>query len=228
MNDSNISDNNMTIYEQEMKMKDKLKEELIYINQNNLKRVVAQYEEYTDNLLDNHFNKRVQEIRQLEMKKNSIESKKIKEKSDREGQLMQATRLYVKEGIKFEFEKLFNESLRKLQDGIDDIFNMDGIDRNIKSIYNSIMNNEFSVEKINENHEKSMKKFEDLYKQYLIKNMKYKEELQIYNKRQEQIINENVDCKKDYNDINNYLNNFKVDNKEKDSLKKLDNLVEAF
>ena len=228
MNDSNISDNNMTIYEQEMKMKDKLKEELIYINQNNLKRVVAQYEEYTDNLLDNHFNKRVQEIRQLEMKKNSIESKKIKEKSDREGQLMQATRLYVKEGIKFEFEKLFNESLRKLQDGIDDIFNMDGIDRNIKSIYNSIMNNEFSVEKINENHEKSMKKFEDLYKQYLIKNMKYKEELQIYNKRQEQILNENVDCKKDYNDINNYLNNFKVDNKEKDSLKKLDNLVEAF
>ena len=228
MNDSNISDNNMTVYEQELKMKDKLKEELIYINQNNLKRVVAQYEEYTDNLLDNHFNKRVQEIRQLEMKKNSIESKKIKEKSDREGQLMQATRLYVKEGIKFEFEKLFNESLRKLQDGIDDIFNMDGIDRNIKSIYNSIMNNEFSVEKINENHEKSMKKFEDLYKQYLIKNMKYKEELQIYNKRQEQILNENVDCKKDYNDINNYLNNFKVDNKEKDSLKKLNNLVEAF
>ena len=228
MNDSNISDNNMTVYEQELKMKDKLKEELIYINQNNLKRVVAQYEEYTDNLLDNHFNKRVQEIRQLEMKKNSIESKKIKEKSGREGQLMQATRLYVKEGIKFEFEKLFNESLRKLQDGIDDIFNMDGIDRNIKSIYNSIMNNEFSVEKINENHEKSMKKFEDLYKQYLIKNMKYKEELQIYNKRQEQILNENVDCKKDYNDINNYLNNFKVDNKEKDSLKKLDNLVEAF
>ena len=228
MNESNISDNNMTIYEQELKMKDKLKEELIYINQNNLKRVVAQYEEYTDNLLDNHFNKRVQEIRQLEMKKNSIESKKIKEKSDREGQLMQATRLYVKEGIKFEFEKLFNESLRKLQDGIDDIFNMDGIDRNIKSIYNSIMNNEFSVEKINENHEKSMKKFEDLYKQYLIKNMKYKEELKIYNKRQEQILNENVDCKKDYNDINNYLNNFKVDNKEKDALKKLDNLVEAF
>ena len=228
MNESNISDNNMTIYEQELKMKDKLKEELIYINQNNLKRVVAQYEEYTDNLLDNHFNKRVQEIRQLEMKKNSIESKKIKEKSDREGQLMQATRLYVKEGIKFEFEKLFNDSLRKLQDGIDDIFNMDGIDRNIKSIYNSIMNNEFSVEKINENHEKSMKKFEDLYKQYLIKNMKYKEELQIYNKRQEQILNENVDCKKDYNDINNYLNNFKVDNKEKDALKKLDNLVEAF
>ena len=73
---SNISNNDMTIYEQELKLKDKLKEELIYINQNNLKRVVAQYEEYTDNLLDNHFNKRVQEIRQLEMKKNSIESKK--------------------------------------------------------------------------------------------------------------------------------------------------------
>ena len=228
MNESNISNNDMTIYEQELKLKDKLKEELIYINQNNLKRVVAQYEEYTDNLLDNHFNKRVQEIRQLEMKKNSIESKKIKEKSDHEGQLMQATRLYVKEGIKFEFEKLFNDSLRKLQDGIDDVFNMDGIDRNIKSIYNSIMNNEFSVEKINENHEKSIKKFEELYKQYLIKNMKYKEELQIYNKRQEQILNENIDCKKDYNDINNYLNNFKVDNKEKESLKKLDNLVEAF
>ena len=40
MNDSNISGNNITIYEKEQKMQDKLKEELIYITQNNLKTVV--------------------------------------------------------------------------------------------------------------------------------------------------------------------------------------------
>ena len=36
MNESNISNNNMTIYEKEQKIQDKLKEELIYITQNNL------------------------------------------------------------------------------------------------------------------------------------------------------------------------------------------------
>ena len=36
---------------------------------------------------------------------------------------------------------------------------------------------------------KQQKKFEEVYKQYLLTNMKYKEELEVYNKRQEQIIN---------------------------------------
>ena len=228
MNDSNISANNINIYDKEEKMKDKLKEELLYISQNNLKKTVAKYEEFSDKLFQNRFQKRAREIRELEAKKDEKQSKQIKEKSAHEAEMMKATEVFLKEGIKFEFDKIFNEDLKKLQDGIDDIFNMDGINRNIKSMYNSINNNDYSVEKIQENYSNAMNKFENVYKEYLLKKMKYEEELEVYNKRQEQILNENIDCKKEYNDINNYLNTFKIDNKENNPISKLDNLIESF
>jgi hypothetical protein len=228
MNDSNISANNINIYDKEEKMKDKLKEELLYISQNNLKKTVAKYEEFSDKLFQNRFQRRAREIRELEAKKDEKQSKQIKEKSAHEAEMMKATEVFLKEGIKFEFDKIFNEDLKKLQNGIDDIFNMDGINRNIKSMYNSINNNDYSVEKIQENYSNAMNKFENVYKEYLLKKMKYEEELEVYNKRQEQILNENIDCKKEYNDINNYLNTFKIDNKENNPITKLDNLIESF
>ena len=228
MNDSNISANNINIYDKEEKMKDKLKEELLYISQNNLKKTVAKYEEFSDKLFQNRFQKRAREIRELEAKKDEKQSKQIKEKSAHEAEMMKATEVFLKEGIKFEFDKIFNEDLKKLQNGIDDIFNMDGINRNIKSMYNSINNNDYSVEKIQENYSNAMNKFENVYKEYLLKKMKYEEEIEVYNKRQEQLINENIDCKKEYNDINNYLNTFKIDNKENNPITKLDNLIESF
>jgi len=228
MNDSNISANNINIYDKEEKMKDKLKEELLYISQNNLKKTVAKYEEFSDKLFQNRFQKRAREIRELEAKKDEKQSKQIKEKSAHEAEMMKATEVFLKEGIKFEFDKIFNEDLKKLQNGIDDIFNMDGINRNIKSMYNSINNNDYSVEKIQENYSNAMNKFENVYKEYLLKKLKYEEELEVYNKRQEQILNENIDCKKEYNDINNYLNSFKIDNKENNPISKLDNLIESF
>ena len=228
MNDSNISANNINIYDKEEKMKDKLKEELLYISQNNLKKTVAKYEEFSDKLFQNRFQKRAREIRELEAKKDEKQSKQIKEKSAHEAEMMKATEVFLKEGIKFEFDKIFNEDLKKLQNGIDDIFNMDGINRNIKSMYNSINNNDYSVEKIQENYSNAMNKFENVYKEYLLKKLKYEEELEVYNKRQEQILNENIDCKKEYNDINNYLNTFKIDNKENNPITKLDNLIESF
>ena len=228
MNDSNISANNINIYDKEEKMKDKLKEELLYISQNNLKKTVTKYEEFSDKLFQNRFQKRAREIRELEAKKDEKQSKQIKEKSAHEAEMMKATEVFLKEGIKFEFDKIFNEDLKKLQDGIDDIFNMDGINRNIKSMYNSINNNDYSVEKIQENYSNAMNKFENVYKEYLLKKMKYEEEIEVYNKRQEQILNENIDCKKEYNDINHYLNSFKIDNKENNPITKLDNLIESF
>ena len=228
MNDSNLSNNNMTIYEKEQKIQDKLKEELIYITQNNLKTVVNKYENFVDTLFQIRFKKRAEQIRELEKGKTAKESKRLKEKTKNEGLMMEGTDKYLKEMAKYEFDKMFNEDLKKLQDGIDNIFNMEGIDRNIKSIYNSIKSDEYSVDKIKEKCENSKKKFEEVYRQYLLTNMKYKEELEVYNKRQEQILKENIDCKKEYNDINNYLNNFKIDNKEKDARKKLDDLIESF
>ena len=228
MNDSNI-------YEKEQKIQDKLKEELIFITQNNLKKAEKKYEEFTEQLLRNHFLKKRDQMREYAAKisKNSkklqkeTESKKIKDNLKGEQDIIKASNIYLKDMIKFQFDAMFNEDLKKLQNGIDDIFNMDGINRNIKSIYNSINNDEYSVENINERYEKSVARFEEVYKQYLLKKMKYKEELEVYNKRQEQILNENIDCKKEYNDINNYLNSFKTDNKENEACNKLDELTDS-
>ena len=228
MNDSNI-------YEKEQKIQDKLKEELIFITQNNLKKAEKKYEEFTEQLLRNHFLKKRDQMREYAAKisKNSkklqkeTESKKIKDNLKGEQDIIKASNIYLKDMIKFQFDAMFNEDLKKLQNGIDDIFNMDGINRNINSIYNSINNDEYSVENINERYEKSVARFEEVYKQYLLKKMKYKEELEVYNKRQEQILNENIDCKKEYNDINNYLNSFKTDNKENEACNKLDELIDS-
>ena len=228
MNDSNI-------YEKEQKIQDKLKEELIFITQNNLKKAEKKYEEFTEQLLRNHFLKKRDQMREYAAKisKNSkklqkeTESKKIKDNLKGEQDIIKASNIYLKDMIKFQFDAMFNEDLKKLQNGIDDIFNMDGINRNINSIYNSINNDEYSVENINEKYEKSVARFEEVYKQYLLKKMKYKEELEVYNKRQEQILNENIDCKKEYNDINNYLNSFKTDNKENEACNKLDELIDS-
>jgi len=228
MNDSNI-------YEKEQKIQDKLKEELIFITQNNLKKSVEKYEELTEKLLYNHFQKKRDQMRELAAKisknskksKKENESKKIIENLESEGKNIQAFEVYLKEMIKFQFDAMFNEDLKKLQNGIDEIFNTEGINRNIKSIYNSITNNEYGVENINERYEKCLNKFEEVYQQYLLKKMKYKEELEVYNKRQEQILKENIDCKKEYNDINNYLNSFKADNKENEACNKLDDLLDS-
>ena len=169
MNDSNI-------YEKEQKIQDKLKEELIFITQNNLKKAEEKYEEFTEQLLRNRFYKKRDQMREYAAKisKNSkklekeTESKKIKENLKGEQDIIRASSKYLKDMIKFQFDAMFNEDLKKLQNGIDDIFNMDGINRNIKSIYNSINNNEYSVENINERYEKSVARFEEVYKQYLL------------------------------------------------------------
>ena len=232
MEDSNEID----IYEKEHKIRDQLKEELLFITQNNLKNTVETYEKFTDQILNHYFNKKLDQMREIaanipkKEKKSRVdnESKKIKENLTNETKSLQDSNNYMKEKIKEYFDQMFNENLKKLQNGIDELFDTDGINKNVKSVYQSLINEDFSVEKINENHAKIMKKFEDVYQQYLLKNLKYKEELAVYNKRQEQKLNENIDVKKEFNDINNYLNNFKFNNKkEKEMLKELDNLLDS-
>jgi hypothetical protein len=232
MEDSNEID----IYEKEHKIRDQLKEELLFITQNNLKNTVETYEKFTDQILNHYFNKKLDQMREIaanipkKEKKPRVdnESKKIKENLTNETKSLQDSNNYMKEKIKEYFDQMFNENLKKLQNGIDELFDTDGINKNVKSVYQSLINEDFSVEKINENHAKIMKKFEDVYQQYLLKNLKYKEELAVYNKRQEQKLNENIDVKKEFNDINNYLNNFKFNNKkEKEMLKELDNLLDS-
>ena len=232
MEDSNEID----IYEKEHKIRDQLKEELLFITQNNLKNTVETYEKFNDQILNHYFNKKLDQMREIaanipkKEKKPRVdnESKKIKENLTNETKSLQDSNNYMKEKIKEYFDQMFNENLKKLQNGIDELFDTDGINKNVKSVYQSLINEDFSVEKINENHAKIMKKFEDVYQQYLLKNLKYKEELAVYNKRQEQKLNENIDVKKEFNEINNYLNNFKFNNKkEKEMLKELDNLLDS-
>ena len=223
------------IYEKEHKIRDQLKEELVFIIQNNLKNTVEKYEQFTEMLLAYRFTKKREQMRELAAKipkkgekpRNDKESKKIKANLENEQINLQESSKYIKENIQNHFDKIFNEDLKKLQNGIDEIFNTDGINKNVKNIYHAIKNDDYSVEKINENHKKTMEKFEEVYQEYLLKNLKYKEELAVYNKRQEQIQKENIDIKKEYNDINNFLDNFQVDNKEKEKLRRLDELIDS-
>ena len=202
-----------TNYEKEQKIKDKLKEEMVYITQNNLKKSVEKYEEFVDKLFEKQFYKKRDQIRDLAAKKSkeSIESKKLIDKTKNEQQVMQESNKYMKDMIKIKFEKMFNEELKKFQEGIDEIFSTEGIDKNIKSIYKDLNSDEYDVEKIKEDKEKNIKKFEEVYQDYLLTKMQYQEELEIYNRRNEQKLKENIDYKKEYKDINNYLDNFKID-----------------
>ena len=202
-----------TNYEKEQKIKDKLKEEMVYITQNNLKKSVEKYEEFVDKLFEKQFYKKRDQIRDLAAKKSkeSIESKKLIDKTKNEQQVMQESNKYMKDMIKIKFEKMFNEELKKFQEGIDEIFSTEGIDKNIKSIYKDLNSDEYDVEKIKEDKEKNIKKFEEVYQDYLLTKMQYQEELEIYNRRNEQKLKENIDYKKEYKDINNYLDKFKID-----------------
>ena len=218
-----------TNYEKEQKIKDKLKEEMVYITQNNLKKSVEKYEEFVDKLFEKQFYKKRDQIRDLAAKKSkeSIESKKLIDKTKNEQQVMQESNKYMKDMIKFKFEKMFNEELKKFQEGIDEIFSTEGIDKNIKSIYKDINSDEYDVEKIKEDKEKNIKKFEEVYQDYLLTKMQYQEELEIYNRRNEQKLKENIDYKKEYKDINNYLDNFKIDDKEREQIRRLDDLIDS-
>ena len=218
-----------TNYEKEQKIKDKLKEEMVYITQNNLKKSVEKYEEFVDKLFEKQFYKKREQIRDLAAKKSkeSIESKKLIDKTKNEQQVMQESNKYMKDMIKIKFEKMFNEELKKFQEGIDEIFSTEGIDKNIKSIYKDLNSDEYDVEKIKEDKEKNIKKFEEVYQDYLLTKMQYQEELEIYNRRNEQKLKENIDYKKEYKDINNYLDNFKIDDKEREQIRRLDDLIDS-
>jgi hypothetical protein len=117
-------------------------------------------------LLAYRFTKKREQMRELAAKipkkgekpRNDKESKKIKANLENEQINLQESSKYIKENIQNHFDKIFNEDLKKLQNGIDEIFNTDGINKNVKSIYHAIKNDDYSVEKINENHKKTMEK----------------------------------------------------------------------
>ena len=88
-------------------------------------------------------------------------------------------------------------------------------------------NKEFKREKIDSLLRESIQNFDKTYQIYLLKKMSYKEEFEIYKSRQSEMINENKDSKKEYNDINCYLINFKVDVNGNENYKKFKNLIQT-
>ena len=119
------------------------------------------------------------------------------------------------------------KTLKILFNKIDKIFGISNLNSQIKTLYNQMKNKEFKREKIDSLLRESIQNFDKTYQIYLLKKMSYKEEFEIYKSRQSEMINENKDSKKEYNDINCYLINFKVDVNGNENYKKFKNLIQT-
>ena len=202
-----------------------MQEEFIRITNNNLKKTVMQYQKFAEKLIKIYSNKKLLLLKEYFSKNLNEEEKneKIKEENEKLNKILEN----INNSIQKDLEKIYNDKVGEFINKMNEIFDTKNIDINIKHIYNSIKNNEYTSQKIHENLNETMQKYEETFRNYLLKKMKYKEELEIYNLRQQQIINENLDSKKDYNDINNYVNNFKIDVNANDNYKKLNSLVQS-
>ena len=218
---SNINNNN---YLKEKKFKEKLKEEILINMQKNLKNTFMVFDGFVDKLVKLYKEKNLPLIKEYCQK--NLNEEKTEERLEQENKKINDTSENIKNLIKKDLENAGTEDIRDLRNKMSEIFDFSLLNPNIKIIYNQIKNNEFTSEKLDEKLNESIKQFEEVFKIYLLKKMKYKEELEIYNSRKEQIMNENIDTRKDYNDINNYLNNFQINVKSNNDYEKLKNIVQ--
>ena len=225
MEESEDGNNGNEVYQKEKMLSEKLKEELFGIYKNNIEFSITNFNSFVDKLINIYYEKRIPLIREYCLKNYNEEESKIK--VEKENEKINSTSENLKRTIINEFESLFNNDLKELNNNIDEIFNTDDIDPNIKLIYNNIKNNEYSSDNIDKKLNETMTQYEETFRKYLLYKMKYKEELEIYNNRQNRKLNENIDSKKDFNDINNYLDNFKIDVKANSDYEKLKNLLNS-
>ena len=220
------ANNNIYNYEKEKNLQYKLKDELIFITQKNLQNTIDKFDGLIDKLHAIYIKENwplFQEYRKKNLSKEESEKREEEEKQKFEEYLKN-----LKQSIKNDLENSYNENKKDLINRIDEIFDVSNLNPNIKKINNQITNNEYTSEKLDEMLNKSVKKFEDTYSNYLLKKMKYKEELEIYNLRKAQKLNDNFDAKKEYNNIKNLINNNKVnDINANDDYKKLKNLTQT-
>ena len=217
--------NNIYNYQQEKKLQYKLKDELIFITQNSLQNTITKFDGFIEQLRQIYIKKKWPLF--LEYYKQNFNEEETKQKEEQEKAKLEEALKNLKQLIKNDLESSCNENTKDLINKIDEIFDVSDLNPNIKKVYNQIKNNEYKSEKLDELLNESVKKFEETYRVYLLKKMKYKEELEIYNSRQAQILNEKIDSKKDYSDINNYLNNYKKDVNGDNNYKKFKNLIQS-
>ena len=221
--DSNINNNKLYNYQKEIKFKDKLKEEILIKMQNNLNNSLLVFDGFIDKLVKLYQDKNLPLIQ--EYCKKNLSEEKTEERLKLENRKINDNSENIKKLIKKDLENGSNEDIKDLRNKMAEIFDFSLLNSNIKFVYNQIKNNEFTSEKLDEKLNESVKKFEDVFRIYLLKKMKYKEELEIYNCRQEQMMNENINVKQYYEDINNYLDNFKTDNNINNDYKKLKEII---
>ena len=221
--DSNINNNKLYNYQKEIKFKDKLKEEILIKMQNNLNNSLLVFDGFIDKLVKLYQEKNLPLIQ--EYCKKNLSEEKTEERLKQENKKINDNSENIKKLIKKDLENGSNEDIKDLRNKMAEIFDFSLLNSNIKFVYNQIKNNEFTSEKLDEKLNESVKKFEDVFRIYLLKKMKYKEELEIYNCRQEQMMNENINVKQYYEDINNYLDNFKTDNNINNDYKKLKEII---
>ena len=219
---SNINNNN---YLKEKKFKEKLKEEILINMQKNLNNTFMVFDGFVDKLVKLYKEKNLPLIKEYCQK--NLNEEKTEERLEQENKKINDTSENIKNLIKKDLENAGTEDIRDLRNKMSEIFDFSLLNPNIKIIYNQIKNNEFTSEKLDEKLNESIKQFEEVFKIYLLKKMKYKEELEIYNNRQGQIINENINIKEDYENINKYLNNFKTENNINNDYKKLKELIQS-
>ena len=116
-----VDSKNLNNYQKEQKLKDRLKEEIIILTQNNLSTSVKKFQEFTDMACNIAFSKRVPLIKDYCGKNSkSEESKKIaEEKVAEENDKMNEANLDIKRNIKIELEDAYNADIIKLHNGID-------------------------------------------------------------------------------------------------------------
>ena len=221
--DSNINNNKLYNYQKEIKFKDKLKEEILIKMQNNLNNSLLVFDGFIDKLAKLYQEKNLPLIQ--EYCKKNLSEEKTEERLKQENKKINDNSENIKKLIKKDLENGSNEDIKDLRNKMAEIFDFSLLNSNIKFVYNQIKNNEFTSEKLDEKLNESVKKFEEVFRIYLLKKMKYKEELEIYNCRQEQMMNENINVKQYYEDINNYLDNFKTDNNINNDYKKLKEII---
>ena len=221
--DSNINNNKLYNYQKEIKFKDKLKEEILIKMQNNLNNSLLVFDGFIDKLVKLYQEKNLPLIQ--EYCKKNLSEEKTEERLKLENKKINDNSENIKKLIKKDLENGSNEDIKDLRNKMAEIFDFSLLNSNIKFVYNQIKNNEFTSEKLDEKLNESVKKFEEVFRIYLLKKMKYKEELEIYNCRQEQMMNENINVKQYYEDINNYLDNFKTDNNINNDYKKLKEII---
>lgn len=199
-----INNNNTeNLYSKEIRIRDKLFEEIYQITQNNLQMTIKSFCSIIEKCMNVYYSEEKAKILRLYADKdnNFVQEKLIEEKKN----TIEFSN-YLCSNIKDELETLFNNDLKNLEIKINDLFSSN-VNIHNRIIYNSIKNDKYNYSKIKEKLNDSIKKYEESYRVYLLKKMKYKEELAIYNSRQKLKEENGIDIQSKYNNIFNFLKN---------------------